>query len=90
MSRICMKFLIKGRVQGVGFRFHTAHEGLKLDLKGYARNLATGDVEVMACGEQAAIDKLAKWLAHGPKMANVISCVGEEADWQAFNGFSMH
>ncbi len=90
MSRCCTKFLIKGRVQGVGFRFHTAHEGLKLDLQGYARNLPTGDVEVMACGEQEAIDKLAKWLAQGPKMANVISCEREETPWQAFNGFSMH
>ncbi len=40
-------------VQGVGFHFHTAHQGLMLDLTGYARNLADDAVvEVLACGEQ--------------------------------------
>lgn len=50
MSQICVKASIKGRVQGVGFRFHTAHEGLKCGLTGYAKNLPNGSVEVLACG----------------------------------------
>lgn len=52
MSQICMKANVKGVVQGVGFRFHTAHEGLKLGLTGYAKNLSDGSVEVIACGHE--------------------------------------
>ncbi|WP_087025528.1 acylphosphatase [Thaumasiovibrio subtropicus] len=90
MSQYCAKFLIKGRVQGVGFRFHTAHEGLRLTLTGYARNLPSGDVEVVACGSQASIERLALWLQEGPKMARVDSCIKEELPWQHYEGFAMH
>nr|WP_086938627.1 acylphosphatase [Thaumasiovibrio occultus] len=90
MAKICKKFTVTGRVQGVGFRYHTAHEGLKLSLTGYARNQADGSVEVMACGEPAAIEKLEVWLAQGPRMARVDSLSGIEEAWRHFNGFSMH
>ncbi|MGB2079483.1 MAG: acylphosphatase, partial [Vibrio sp.] len=40
------KFLVSGRVQGVGFRYFTGHEAQRLGLTGYAKNLADGRVEV--------------------------------------------
>ncbi|POF52593.1 acylphosphatase, partial [Vibrio vulnificus] len=44
MTVRCEKFVVSGRVQGVGFRYHTSHQGLKLNLVGYAKNLCNGDV----------------------------------------------
>ncbi|CAH2563768.1 acylphosphatase [Vibrio cholerae] len=48
MEKQCSKFIVSGHVQGVGFRYHTSHQGLKLGLTGYAKNLNNGDVEVVA------------------------------------------
>lgn len=62
MSQKSFKFSVKGKVQRVGFRFHTAHEAIKLGLTGYARNQQDGSVEVFACGDEDNIEKLALWL----------------------------
>lgn len=67
----CQLFTIKGRVQGVFFRDSTRRVARTLGITGYAINLDDGSVEVLACGEQAAIDKLAEWLQGGPQMARV-------------------
>ncbi len=64
-------FRVSGRVQGVGFRYHTQMEAIRLGLKGYAINLSDGDVEVLLDGEQEQIDKMIKWLLHGPPLARV-------------------
>jgi acylphosphatase len=85
---LCRLFTIKGRVQGVFFRDSTRRVAHTLGITGYAINLDDGSVEVLACGERAAIDKLAAWLQEGPQMARVDevrSCDIEEerpADFQ--------
>lgn len=71
MERMCNKFIVSGHVQGVGFRYHTSHHGLKLGLTGYAKNLSNGDVEVVACGLAEKLDELYQWLQQGPKTATV-------------------
>ncbi|TXX84154.1 acylphosphatase [Vibrio cholerae] len=71
MEKQCSKFIVSGRVQGVGFRYHTSHQGLKLGLTGYAKNLNNGDVEVMACGTPERLEELYLWLQEGPKTASV-------------------
>jgi acylphosphatase len=68
---LCRLFTIKGRVQGVFFRDSTRRVAHTLGITGYAINLDDGSVEVLACGERAAIDKLAAWLQEGPQMARV-------------------
>jgi len=65
------RFLVRGKVQGVWFRASTLDEALMLGLRGYARNLSNGDVEVLAVGDADAIDRLAVWLQQGPPMARV-------------------
>ncbi|GAB6196730.1 acylphosphatase [Lysobacter xanthus] len=65
------RFLVSGRVQGVAFRAATRHEALALGLRGHARNLPDGRVEVVAHGDPAAVEALAAWLAHGPSLARV-------------------
>lgn len=89
MANICVKALVKGHVQGVGFRFHTAHQGVSLALNGYAKNLADGNVEVMACGEQQQVEQLLIWLQQGPKMARVDDVSIEPLEWRHYEGFAM-
>lgn len=72
----CRLFRIEGRVQGVWFRESTRREAAALGITGYAKNLADGSVEVLACGELTALDQLAEWLKQGPPMAQVTN-----VDW---------
>ena len=63
---------VNGRVQGVGLRYSTRSEALRLGLRGYANNLDDGSVEVLACGDPAQLDALRSWLqAGGPRSARV-------------------
>ena len=72
----CRLFSVKGRVQGVWFRESTRREALALGITGYAKNMADRSVEVLACGDSAALQRLAEWLEVGPPAANV-----SQVDW---------
>lgn len=65
------RFLIRGKVQGVWFRASTREQAQALGVRGHARNLDDGRVEVLAAGGDAAVDALADWLQHGPPNARV-------------------
>ncbi|MEJ5072279.1 acylphosphatase [Enterobacter ludwigii] len=72
MAQVCAIAWVHGMVQGVGFRYSTQREALKLGLTGYARNLDDGSVEVLACGEADNVEQLVAWLkAGGPRSARV-------------------
>lgn len=73
MPVIRSRFLVHGRVQGVGFRFATEAEASRLGLAGHARNLPDGTVEVEAEGDESAVGRLAEFLAEGPRGARVDS-----------------
>ncbi len=81
------RFTIKGRVQGVFFRDSTCRIAESLDLTGHAINLGNGDVEVFACGDPEALDKLAAWLADGPRMATVTEVIEHQAEWESLEDF---
>ena len=74
------RFFVSGRVQGVAFRAYTRAQANTLDLRGYARNLSDGRVEVLAIGDAAAIERLAEWLQQGSPMARVDAVVREAVD----------
>ena len=78
--RTARRFTIAGRVQGVFFRESTRRVAESLNITGHAINLSNGNVEVLACGESAAIDELAEWLKDGPRMAAVDSVAAEDVD----------
>ena len=65
------KLLIKGRVQGVGFRSSTSRIANRLNLKGWVRNLRDGSVEAVVEGDEEAINKLIRWCKTGPMLAKV-------------------
>jgi len=67
----CVRYVVSGRVQGVFFRASTRDEAQRLGLTGHARNLADGTVEVVACGDDAALAQFERWLALGPPLAQV-------------------
>jgi acylphosphatase len=85
------RFLIRGQVQGVGFRAHARHEALRLGLTGYAKNLSDGRVEVLAIGESAPLDALECWLRIGPPAARVeeVCRSGAHADEHQLEGFAI-
>ena len=65
------RFLVRGSVQGVGFRWFVARHSRRLGLHGLARNLADGSVEVVVVGTDEGIDELGKLLEAGPAHADV-------------------
>ena len=73
MPRSARLFTIRGRVQGVFFRDSTRREAVALGLTGYAINLPSGDVEVLACGDPDTISQLEAWLRRGPPLSRVES-----------------
>ena len=63
--------LVRGRVQGVGFRVATARRAHALCVSGWVRNLHDGRVEVAAEGASAAVEAMLDFLAEGPRGALV-------------------
>ena len=74
------RYLVSGKVQGVWFRAGTREQAVALGLRGYARNLPDGRVDVLAVGEQDAIARLESWLHRGTPMAKVESVVQVETE----------
>ena len=68
---IAARFIVSGKVQGVWFRASARDQALALGLRGNARNLADGRVDVLAVGDEAEIDSFAAWLRQGPPLARV-------------------
>lgn len=72
------RFHVSGRVQGVSYRAATRAQAQRLGLRGHARNLADGRVEVLAVGAPQALEELARWLRQGPPLARVVEVVRED------------
>ena len=86
---VAARFLVSGKVQGVFFRASARDPANALGLRGFAKNLPDGRVEVLAAGSDAAIDELAAWLREGPPMARVDDLERLPArDDEAGEGFS--
>lgn len=71
---------VRGRVQGVGFRFSTLAKAQTLGVHGWVRNVPSGDVEVHVQGEPGAVDRLVAWLRVGPRAATVTDVVVAAAE----------
>jgi len=69
--KIAKKFLITGRVQGVGYRYFADRWASQLGICGYVKNLWDGNVEVYAIGDAVALEELKRRLAEGPRSARV-------------------
>jgi acylphosphatase len=76
-------------VQGVWFRDSTRRVAVELGITGHAVNLDNGDVEVLAYGSPAALQRLSDWLHEGPPLASVTRVAESRAPWQQLAGFSV-
>ena len=88
MKRV--RAVVRGDVQGVGFRAATAHEARRAGVAGWVRNLHDGSVEVDVEGQTDAVDQLIKWLRRGPSLARVTAVeVDDSLPPAALEGFSI-
>ena len=71
MSTVARKFLIRGEVQGVGYRFFAQRAAATHQVVGYVRNEPDGSVEVLAEGPAASVEAFKNDLAAGPQWALV-------------------
>ena len=71
MEKIQAKFIVKGFVQGVGFRYFVYRRAIELGISGFTKNLYDGNVEVIAEGFKNSVDELHKFLKVGPSHSHV-------------------
>ncbi|WP_445012104.1 acylphosphatase [Vreelandella stevensii] len=71
MSPCCLRAIVSGKVQGVGYRRATQEQALQRGVTGHAKNLPDGRVEVILCGPADAVAELSEWLWQGPSGARV-------------------
>ena len=84
---VCRRCYVSGRVQGVFFRASTREQAGLLGVTGHARNLPDGRVEVLACGDDQAVQSLCDWLRTGPPAARVSDVHCEPSDVPAPDRF---
>lgn len=75
-----LRAIVRGHVQGVGFRMFVLREAHRLGLAGFTRNRPDGTVEVLATGDAAGLNQLVLRLEQGPPGARVDAVV---TDWSA-------
>lgn len=82
-----VRVMIRGLVQGVGFRAWTQIEAGRRGIRGFVRNRLNGSVEAVFAGPGEAVDALCAACWQGPRLAEVESVEIEEADASALDGF---
>jgi acylphosphatase len=79
-QKVRMRAIVKGIVQGVGFRYFTVYQAQRIGgITGYVRNLRSGNVEVVAEGEREKLEQLLAQLRKGPTGAHV---TGVDVFWE--------
>jgi acylphosphatase len=84
---ICLRIVVEGRVQGVGYRKFVNFHANELGLGGYVMNQSDGTVLVRVCGTQGKCDLLLESLYQGPPIAKVKKIHIEEIPMENFSGF---
>lgn len=69
---IARRFFLRGRVQGVGFRYFACTQAQRLGVRGWVRNLPDGNVEIHAETDSERMDEFYRQIRSGPRMARVV------------------
>ena len=88
-AKLSKFYRVRGRVQGVGFRYFVEHSASALGLSGWVRNRDDGAVEVYAVGTEEQLSELAGLLWKGPRWAEVRGVDESEAPIEHIRGFSV-
>ncbi len=83
------RYIVKGRVQGVGFRYFTHRIAQELGVRGWVKNLPTGTVEVYAEGDEDPIEQLLTGIKKGPFLGFVEDVEVGEVETEGYQGFSI-
>jgi acylphosphatase len=83
------RYVVSGRVQGVGFRWFVRSTALELGLRGSVRNLPDGSVEVIAAGPADALEQFERSLRNGPQAASVSGVAASPAPMPRGHGFQI-
>jgi len=89
VERIRRRVIVSGRVQGVGFRWHTQHEATRIGVSGWVRNLPDGTVGVEVEGDEVAVGHLIDWLHEGSAWAEVAGVEVTAVDPVGDEGFEL-
>jgi len=82
-----LRITLYGYVQGVGFRSYAKRHALALRISGYVRNMPDGTVQIVAEGDEMALEKYLKLVSRGPFMARVDRVETEEIPIAGRGGF---
>ncbi|UCH64819.1 MAG: acylphosphatase [Ignavibacterium sp.] len=89
--KVRAEILVNGLVQGVGYRYFVYREAHNFGVRGYVKNLYTGEVLTVVEGERAIVEEFINKLRVGPSHAYVKNCA---VDWQEpkneFDSFDVH
>ena len=88
MDRIAVRLIIKGSVQGVGYRGWAQGEARRRKLDGWVRNRHDGTVELVAAGPEAAVEQMIEACWSGPPAAAVHVVERQPAEDEDLAGFS--
>jgi acylphosphatase len=83
------KIIVKGKVQGVGYRFNAQAIAHKLNLTGFVRNMHDGSVLAHAEGEEESIHKFIEWCNTGPRLSDVTEVHAEEQKVMGYKTFEI-
>lgn len=85
----CVRAVVRGRVQGVGFRHATRRAALSLGARGYVRNLPDGSVEAVFEGPEKVVEQATDFVRRGPSPASVVGVETEILEAQGFPDFEI-
>ena len=80
---------VKGRVQGVGYRYSTIRMAEQYNIKGFVKNMINGSVYIEAEGESGELQEFIKWCKRGPSMAYVDDLILYESEIKGFKKFDV-
>ena len=83
------KIIVKGKVQGVGYRFNAQARAHQLNLTGFIKNKHDGNVLICVEGEEDNVNKFIEWCHTGPRWSDVTEVGAEEQDLMGYQTFEI-
>lgn len=83
------RYIVRGRVQGVGFRYFAKQMAEAFDIAGFVRNTVEGDVEIVASGKPENLRSFREQIEIGPSSGRVDRIDVEDLESRRFDGFQV-